>query len=455
MNFSCPDCRERLALLLENALSPEARAAVETHLQTCADCQKEWEIVQNLRASLRNIEPMEAPPNLRLRVREALQNDPQPRSTPIWKIHWRPVGLVWTGGATALAMGLLLLASNPQKVALVLPDRAPVAESASAPPADALKTDGGQSQEAAAPSAQAAKTKTTRAIKNNAPAAPQSVPPSVQSAPAQPRSQGMPALPPPPAEFAAPLVPPNTQKSAPVTVSKREKQTEAAKPNTSTLSARPNILTPPSAPRQSANAARENQTSTLLKPTAPQGQLKKVPAPIAPPMPAAPPTDWFAARLAPLPPSPLADSVSPAEERENKSRLRGGAVAKSNSAPASAPSAAFAAPAEAGRRAETNELLRTDQASAMVVNRVELRLTITPHRAVEQARLRVILPKNLHFFDSQESERMVWQGATRENQPILVILPLENTPQKPLEIVLEQIGSDGATKVLQSQRIAP
>lgn len=45
--MECKDIRERLIEFIDDELSDDAREAVRTHLDTCADCSKEWESLRD------------------------------------------------------------------------------------------------------------------------------------------------------------------------------------------------------------------------------------------------------------------------------------------------------------------------------------------------------------------------------------------------------------------------
>jgi anti-sigma factor RsiW len=59
--MTCPEARELLSALLDEALSPSERQAVEAHLTACADCQRELAELRETVALLNRLPPAHAP----------------------------------------------------------------------------------------------------------------------------------------------------------------------------------------------------------------------------------------------------------------------------------------------------------------------------------------------------------------------------------------------------------
>ena len=66
--MTCPDAREQLSALLDDALTAAERAALETHLATCADCRREMERLRSTVTLLGRLGPAHAPPGFVDRV---------------------------------------------------------------------------------------------------------------------------------------------------------------------------------------------------------------------------------------------------------------------------------------------------------------------------------------------------------------------------------------------------
>jgi len=77
--MTCPDAREQLSALIDDALGAEERGAVEAHLATCAECRRELERLRDTVALLRAVEPARAPAGFVDRVLEAARPAPWPR----------------------------------------------------------------------------------------------------------------------------------------------------------------------------------------------------------------------------------------------------------------------------------------------------------------------------------------------------------------------------------------
>src|SRR5262249_59773503 len=73
---TCADARDTLSALVDDALAPAERAAVETHLATCADCRRELERLRATVALLQGMERPRAPVGFVARVVSALRPEP-------------------------------------------------------------------------------------------------------------------------------------------------------------------------------------------------------------------------------------------------------------------------------------------------------------------------------------------------------------------------------------------
>jgi len=69
--MTCDEARARLSALLDEALSPDERGALDAHLATCVDCRRELGLLKNTVALLRAVEPARAPAGFVDRVRGA------------------------------------------------------------------------------------------------------------------------------------------------------------------------------------------------------------------------------------------------------------------------------------------------------------------------------------------------------------------------------------------------
>ncbi len=69
--MTCDEARERLSALLDEALSPDERDALDAHVATCVDCRRELGLLRNTVALLRAVDPARAPAGFVDRVRAA------------------------------------------------------------------------------------------------------------------------------------------------------------------------------------------------------------------------------------------------------------------------------------------------------------------------------------------------------------------------------------------------
>ena len=74
--MTCDEARARLSALLDEALSPDERGALDAHLATCVDCRRELGLLKNTVALLRAVEPARAPAGFVDRVRGAARPAP-------------------------------------------------------------------------------------------------------------------------------------------------------------------------------------------------------------------------------------------------------------------------------------------------------------------------------------------------------------------------------------------
>jgi len=74
--MTCDEARERLSALLDEALSPVERDALDAHVATCVDCRRELGLLRNTVALLRAVDPARAPAGFVDRVRAAARRAP-------------------------------------------------------------------------------------------------------------------------------------------------------------------------------------------------------------------------------------------------------------------------------------------------------------------------------------------------------------------------------------------
>jgi Putative zinc-finger len=77
--MTCHDARGLFSALIDEVHSADERAAVDAHLETCADCRREFQRFRDTVALLRTVEPARAPAGFVDRVLEAARPTPWPR----------------------------------------------------------------------------------------------------------------------------------------------------------------------------------------------------------------------------------------------------------------------------------------------------------------------------------------------------------------------------------------
>jgi anti-sigma factor (TIGR02949 family) len=118
----CAETQTRLPAYFDGELDALAAADMERHLEGCAECRASLEELTQLRAALRReLEFRPTPPELKARIRAALDRESSPESTPAK----RSKRTFWTGafagvGTAALAASLVLLFALPTGVDPIL-----------------------------------------------------------------------------------------------------------------------------------------------------------------------------------------------------------------------------------------------------------------------------------------------------------------------------------------------
>src|SRR5437773_12273421 len=106
--MTCDEARERLSALLDEALSPDERDALDAHVATCVDCRRELGLLRNTVALLRAVDPARAPARLVARARAAAPPAPSHRPVPRALLAPVPVKLPLEAAATVL-VGVLVV----------------------------------------------------------------------------------------------------------------------------------------------------------------------------------------------------------------------------------------------------------------------------------------------------------------------------------------------------------
>ena len=112
-------CAERLATqaYFDGAVDAVSAAAIEKHIKQCAECSAAMRDLDQMRSAIRGLTPAHAPPELRTRIRAALEREPAVPPGRVGPTAWRtrPFWLGAFGGmaGTAIAAGLAFFAVAP------------------------------------------------------------------------------------------------------------------------------------------------------------------------------------------------------------------------------------------------------------------------------------------------------------------------------------------------------
>ena len=108
--MTCHDAREQFSALVDDTLAAGERAALEAHLATCADCQRELQRFRDTVSLLRAVAPARAPDGFVDRVLEAARPVPWPRRLVRGLFLPWPVKLPMEAAAVVLvAVGVALV----------------------------------------------------------------------------------------------------------------------------------------------------------------------------------------------------------------------------------------------------------------------------------------------------------------------------------------------------------
>jgi hypothetical protein len=98
---------------LDGQLSGREMQEMNTHLQDCRDCAREWKLLRDLRATLAGLGPVPEPPDLPLRIRVAVSQERARSRRSIfaaWDLAWKnTVGPFLLQAGAGLASAVLLL----------------------------------------------------------------------------------------------------------------------------------------------------------------------------------------------------------------------------------------------------------------------------------------------------------------------------------------------------------
>jgi hypothetical protein len=89
---SCETVRAQLPGFLDGALRWREHAPVQAHLESCADCRRELETYRKLSGLMSRVEPVAPPPDLALRVRNAVSR--ARAELPLHRRLWNRLDLV-------------------------------------------------------------------------------------------------------------------------------------------------------------------------------------------------------------------------------------------------------------------------------------------------------------------------------------------------------------------------
>ena len=483
MNF-CSRCRALLGEFLDGTLSTSEREKVAAHLETCSACAEEKREIEWTRAILSELTPQPAPENLRLRVRNTLQNEAAARQLQgekgrIW------IGLprfAWTGTATLAAFALLLLAQpfsqNPRVDAPLSEDAEPPSKGPTEILPPVVKT--------------APKTRKTVApgksplTQNPAPKRRETAPKTGSSSAVVPERSNLPAPLPParrevqprrnvvdaPVSSAAPKIVetrPNLSKAPPAVLvtpplaiqPKVVAPSAASLPRT--MMRPPAAITPSEAPTFAMTVSPlQNQATQSLARTFGADRREKTAEQKL--------EDAPNAALSPSLPAP-ASAAPKMSARQAKSSVEARSPEISRDFRDNAPRSTVngAEPLQEGTRARrsanaptapdktNNEAAADSEALSLRADSISERfeVKIQASRGVANAQIRVTLPEPLRFTTpGAPTSRVVWSGDLAVQKPVSIELEVQNARGgEKIEISVEQKGDSTRSNVIETRTL--
>jgi hypothetical protein len=114
--MTCHDARDQFSALMDDALAPGERAALDAHLATCADCRRELQRFRDTVALVRAVAPARAPAGFVDRVLEAV------RPRPWYSRLFRGLFLPWPVKLPMEAAAIVLVGIGVALVYRATPD---------------------------------------------------------------------------------------------------------------------------------------------------------------------------------------------------------------------------------------------------------------------------------------------------------------------------------------------
>ena len=118
--MNCEKVRSLIYEFIDRVTKPEQATIIESHLQNCPGCQREYRLERNIGAKLKETRTWEALPlGLETRVISALQSRRQEKLSfsQVWRFFFRNQAWVAVAGVLLLALGITLnLADNSGQI---------------------------------------------------------------------------------------------------------------------------------------------------------------------------------------------------------------------------------------------------------------------------------------------------------------------------------------------------
>ena len=471
MNF-CQRCRARLGEFLDGTLSASEREKVAAHLQTCAACAAEKREIELVRAAMSELRPQKAPENLRLRVRNTLQNEAETarnRRDNRFSFLFLP-RYAWAGTGSLAALALLLLAQPFSQNPRVVPEAPPPAQATApmeeiAPKSAKIQTQSVPKKPASPapkPTAPKPKTLNPKPAGQNSPLAnsgaenrnadsvfvpaPRDLAPLRREAAIENRNRSAAsplrqdrAVSRSPIEPPVSVAPPDIA-SAPMTRSQ----------NAAPMSAR---ATQPTAP--TGRKARFNMAITPLQNEAEPRQIESFAAPPASEM--APKTAPEIAAAPVAPPAPatrdLGDADASAPRGDGENAQSSAAMAQRNRAPALEDRPLASAPDDRAEKSRFRTAPR--RAASQTATSQFFGLQIRASRAIENAQIRVVLPSPLRFASPDAGQsQIVWTGDLEMGKPAKFDLEIVGARGgEKITVRVEQKAGAAPSKLLETQTL--
>lgn len=102
--MACPEVRKRFLIYLDGAVSGREMQAIAAHLETCAECDQQFQSLQTVQQTLASLGAVKPPPDLGMRLRIAISHERLRTSTTVLERMRDSFSLRWQNALRHLVL---------------------------------------------------------------------------------------------------------------------------------------------------------------------------------------------------------------------------------------------------------------------------------------------------------------------------------------------------------------